>query len=71
MEGQTNVMAALRYCRECVELYDSFISERKNQPPVQIAGELIKTHGCGMPEHLFMALYTVTQHLSYQKNEER
>ena len=27
----------------------------------------IEELGCGMPEHLFMALYTVTQHLSYSK----
>lgn len=71
VEGQTNVLAALRYCRECVALYDSFIRDRKTQNPVQIAGELIKTHGCGMPEHLFMALYTVTQHLAQQEEKER
>ena len=71
MEGKAAVAAALDICRERVATYDVFIRERKDAEPAEIARALIEELGCGMPEHLFMALYTVTQHLSYQKNEER
>jgi len=64
MEGQANVKAALTYCRERVSAYDRFIRARKDREPAQIATELIGELGCGMPEHLFMALYTVTEHLN-------
>ena len=56
--------------QKIVKAYDDFIRTRKNKEPVQIATELIQALGCGMPEHLFMALYTVTEHLSYQENME-
>lgn len=70
LEGEGNVKKALDYCRERVSLYDEFIRTRKKQEPAQTAMELIGELGCGMPEHLFMALYTVTQHLSYHNNKE-
>jgi len=66
MEGKEEVRKALAYCRERVSAYDSFIQTRKNLEPVQIAVELIGELGCGMPEHLFMALYTVTEHLNFK-----
>ena len=71
MEGKAAVAAALDICRERVKAYDAFIRERKDDEPAGIARALIEELGCGMPEHLFMALYTVTQHLSYNKSEER
>ena len=64
MAGRENVAKALAYCRHCVAEYDRFITQRKSQTPETIASALIEALGCGMPEHLFMALYTVTQHLS-------
>ena len=70
MEGEANVKTALDYCRDRVAAYDAFIRERKQQEPAQIAEALIRELGCGMPEHLFMALYTVTQHLTYDKQGE-
>lgn len=69
MEGEAEVRKALAYCRERVEAYDRFIRERKEQEPAEIAVSLINELGCGMPEHLFMALYTVSQHLTYKENE--
>ena len=69
MEGEAEVKKALAYCRERVEAYDRFIRERKEQDAAEIATALINQLGCGMPEHLFMALYTVTQHLTYKENE--
>ena len=63
MEGPDQVRTALAYCRERVAVYDRFIRESKEEDPAVIAKQLIDTLGCGMPDHLFMALYTVTQHL--------
>lgn len=59
----TDKNAALAYCLQRVQVYDRFVQENRQSDPVQIAQKLINTHGCGMPEHLFMALYTVTEHL--------
>ena len=53
----------LSYCRSRVEAYGAFVKAHKNENPAIIAEHLIKTEGCGMPERLFMALYTVTEHL--------
>lgn len=60
------VRKALQACFDAVELYDGFIREKYLSgmtEPVEIALDLIRTHGCAMPERLFLALYTVTQHL--------
>ena len=64
--GRRAVEDALRCCAGAVERYHAFISQRYREgltDPVEIALELIRTHGCAMPERLFLALYTVTQHL--------
>lgn len=68
MEGKDQVKKALAYCRERVSTYDRFICNRKEQEPAAIATALIEELGCGMPEHLFMALYTVTQHIRRMNN---
>ncbi len=57
----------LSYCRSRVETYGAFVKEHKNKAPAEIAQALIEKHGCGMPERLFMALYTVTEHLKEEK----
>lgn len=62
-EGEPAVKKALDYCGERVDAYGRFVRERKELPPEQIAIQLIQDLGCGMPERLFMALYTVTEHL--------
>ena len=64
MEGEENVRTALSYCRARVDAYHNFIMEHKNQEPADIATALINELGCGTPERLFMALYTVTEHLN-------
>ena len=66
MEGEANVRTALAYCRERVDAYDRFIRARKDRESAEIATALIEELGCGMPEHLFMSLYTVTEHLHYK-----
>ena len=45
-----------------VAVYDAFVRANREKDPVTLAQALIDTHGCGQPEHLFMALYTVTEH---------
>ena len=52
----------LAYCRSRVDAYDAFIKKHKSDEIATIAENLIQTEGCGMPERLFMALYTVTEH---------
>ena len=61
--GEAKVKEALAYCRERVDAYHRFICDRKHDDPAAIAQALIGQLGYGMPERLFMALYTVTQHL--------
>ncbi len=66
ISGAENVQEALRICLETAGKYHDFIWQLYRSgiaDPVEIAMELIKTHGCAMPERLFLALYTVIQHL--------
>lgn len=64
IEGRENVKKALSYCRSRVDTYGKFVKAHQHEEPAKIAEALIETHGCGMPERLFMALYTVTEHLT-------
>ena len=66
ISGKQQVQKTLAVCKEYVADYHSFIAELWNggcQEPAAIARELIEKKGCGMPERLFMALYTVTEHI--------
>jgi len=58
----------LSYCRSRVEAYGEFIKAHQSSEPAAIAQQLIDAHGCGTPERLFMALYTVTEHLKEIEN---
>jgi len=69
MEGESQVKTAFTYCQERVEAYDRFIRGKKDREPAVIAVDLIRELGCGMPAHLFMALYTVTEHLKNYEGE--
>ena len=63
---------ALTLCEEATQRYHDFICSQYQagtQDPVALALDLIRTHGCAMPERLFLALYTVTQHLEKMKQE--
>ena len=64
--GAEQAQAALQYCRQRVDTYNSFIQANRHLESAALAQALIEAHGCGMPERLFMALYTVTQHLSQE-----
>ncbi|MBQ7268614.1 MAG: MBL fold metallo-hydrolase [Bacteroidales bacterium] len=69
VKGKAAVSDALRYSAGCIECYDRKIREYLaagvpvEDEPVTIARKLIGEVGCGMPEALFLALHTVTQHL--------
>lgn len=69
VKGRDAVSAALRYCADRVDLYDRKIREyiasgvSVEQEPVSLALKLIGEVGCGMPEALFLALHTVSEHL--------
>ena len=69
IKGVDEVREALKYCAGRVELYDRKIKEYVaagvpvEEEPVRIALKLIGEVGCGMPEALFLALHTVSEHL--------
>ena len=69
IQGEEGVEKALAHCEETVEVYHQFVLENRGREPVELAKALIDTHGCGTPEHLFMALYTVTEHLKEDKHD--
>ena len=64
--GAAAVRNALQSCLDAVQRYHAFILRQYQDgitDPVELALNLIRTHGCAMPDRLFLALYTVTQHL--------
>ena len=69
VKGAENVSRAIRYSAECVELYDRKLKEYVaagvpvEEEPVSLALKLIGEVGCGMPDALFLALHTVSEHL--------
>ena len=69
IRGKEEVSAALEFCIGRVELYDSRIREyvasgmSVEDEPVAMALKLIGEVGCGMPDQLFLALHTVSEHL--------
>ena len=70
--GAENVRKALELCLDCTWQYQDFV-EKQHQAgisdPAEIARAMIRTLGCGMPDRLFLALYTVTQHLEKIQKE--
>ena len=66
-QGAQDVRESLLKCQQYVSDYDAYIRncvEHGMTEPAKIAESLIRDKGCGMPERLFMALYTVTEHLN-------
>ena len=70
VRGRDAVAAAIRYSGDRVKLYGERIAAyvREGVPveeePVSLARRLICEEGCGMPESLFLALHTVSEHLA-------
>jgi hydroxyacylglutathione hydrolase len=73
VSGKTDVRKALQLCLKITENYQQYIDEKLNNgitAPEKIAVDMINDLGCGMPEKLFMALYTVNQHINeYEKRK--
>lgn len=72
--GRENVRRALNTCLDAVHRYDAFLEEAVSRgitEPSTLASELIDSEGCGRPERLFMALYTVTEHLNQKKESSK
>lgn len=64
--GAEKVQAYLEKCLYLTELYDKFIAEimaHGERRPVEIARLLIERMGEQAPKYLFLALYTVTEHI--------
>ena len=64
--GKENAIRALEVCRQMPKKYDVLIRQYLSEgltEPEKIAVRLIEEVGCGMPEKLFLALYTVTNHI--------
>lgn len=71
ISGAGAVSRALQCCENAAVRYHDFILQQYRMgmtDPVELALALIRTHGCAMPEKLFLALYTVTQHLERIKS---
>ena len=69
IRGRDAVASAIRYSTERVRLYGerlaAYVKEGVpvEEEPVSLACRLISEVGCGMPERLFLALHTVSEHL--------
>ena len=63
------VAAAIRYSAERIRVYGDRIAAYVKEgmsvedEPVSLARRLICEEGCGMPDKLFLALHTVSEHL--------
>ena len=66
--GKAAVTKALEQCLTLTELYQSFVDAELvagNTDPASIAAKLIAEHGCGVPNYLFMSVYTVCEHIRH------
>lgn len=64
--GKENVKKALNLCLELTDKYQAYVDEKLNagiSDPGEIAKSMVIDIGCGMPPMLFMAVYTVCQHI--------
>lgn len=63
--GKEKVKRALAFCSELTKKYETLIASYVKEgmtDDAEIAVRLINEVGCGMPEKLFLPLYTVTEH---------
>ena len=68
--GAENVRQALDLCVEYTERYQRFVNEALGRGLTEtsvIAKEMIERLGCGMPEKLFLAMYTTDEHIKHSK----
>ena len=70
ISGKSAVDSALSESLSLTEFYQQFVDNELasgNTDPVKIAEKLIKEHGCGVPNYLFMSVYTVCEHIKASK----
>lgn len=68
VSGKEAATAALQRCLLRTEFYQKFVDNELsagNSDPEKIAEKLIRQHGCGVPNYLFMAVYTVCEHIRH------
>lgn len=66
INGADHVRQALAASGEMPDRYTAFIREalaKGETDPAVLADRLIRQYGCGQPEYLFMAMYTVAEHI--------
>ncbi len=66
--GKEAAEDALQRCFERTEVYQTFVDGQLSAghtDPKEIAEALIRQHGCGVPSYLFMAVYTVCEHIRH------
>lgn len=72
IQGKEAVQKALKSCLAITFFYQKLIDGALSlgiTDPNEIAEKLIREHGCGMPDYLFMAVYTVCEHMKiYEVN---
>ena len=64
--GKDAVRETLDRCLALTVSYQKFVDRELaagNADPVEIAAKLIRKAGCGMPAYLFMAVWSVTEHI--------
>ncbi len=67
IRGKKAVGEALKKCLSLTLFYQKYVDRMLRSgvtDPGQIAERLIREHGCGMPGYLFMAVYTVCEHIA-------
>lgn len=67
VRGKNAVKETLRKCLAFTFFYQQYVDrmlEGGVTDPKEIAERLIRDHGCGMPGYLFMAVYTVCEHIA-------
>lgn len=75
VKGREAVLGSLIYSIDRINLYERKIKEYLDagipveEEPVTIALKLIGEAGCGMPDRLFLALHTVSEHLKSLNNQ--
>lgn len=65
--GKDNVNKTLSYCFNLIDKYQDYVNRKTVcgiTDPGEIAKAMIDDIGCGQPSMLFMAVYTVTQHMN-------
>lgn len=70
IKGKDNVHRVLSYCLNLIDKYQDYVEKKMTSGitnPGEIAKAMINDIGCGMPPMLFMAVYTVVQHMEANK----